>query len=310
MSIVQDEPTSEELRTQLIIKSNDSCCICQNSLIHAHHIDFNPQNDVFDNLAPLCPNHHSLAHTKSSMFLNLTPERIKVIRNEWYDICENRKQVVVQAINREFGVSKLKEKNVQKSKPLTEFLSHFSQDIVNPKELATEFLPFDKDSKIEILGCSVQFIIQNTLPEHYKTFIEEVIKKDNSILEELSEIIINNLISSGNSKLNLLYILNDLTKYEEVKNLIKTYDNLKTAILAEYKTSNNYYESGVLSSILINILSALNNEEIISIIDYAISNSQITFSYNAHDNINKIIARFERIIPKEKIVKYNSLWGQ
>jgi len=307
--MVQDEPTSEELRTELIIKSNDSCCICQNPFIHAHHIDFNSQNDVFDNLAPLCPNHHSLAHTKSSMTLNLTQERIKAIRDKWYDTCENRRQVVVQVINREFEVSKLKE-NVQKTKPITEFLSQFSQDIVNPKELATKFLSFDRNSKIDILGYSVQFIIQNTLPEHYKIFIEEVMEKDDSVLVDLSEIIINNLINSGNSKLNLLYILNDLTKYEEVKNLIKTNDDLKTVILAEYKTSNTYYESGVLSSILINILSALNNAEIISIIDYAISNSQITFSYNAHDNINKIIAHFEGTIPKEKIEKYNSLWGQ
>ena len=41
------------------------------------------------------------------MFLNLTPERIKAIRNKWYEYCENRKQ----RLGRNFSVAKLKIKN-------------------------------------------------------------------------------------------------------------------------------------------------------------------------------------------------------
>jgi Ca2+-binding EF-hand superfamily protein len=109
--MIQDEPTKEGLRTKLIEKSNNSCCICQIPFIHAHHIDLDNKNDIFDNLAPLCPNHHSLAHTKSQMFLNLSPKRIKAIREKWYSYCENRKQNISQVVNRDFGVARLKVKN-------------------------------------------------------------------------------------------------------------------------------------------------------------------------------------------------------
>lgn len=92
MEKVQDEPTKKELITKLLDKSNNRCCICQTSFIHSHHIDLNPNNDTFDNLAPLCPNCHAQAHSKSNMYLNLTPDRIKSIRNTWYEYCEKRKE--------------------------------------------------------------------------------------------------------------------------------------------------------------------------------------------------------------------------
>ena len=43
-------------------------------------------------MAPLCPNCHSQAHSRSELINNLTPERIKILRNKWYEYCENRKE--------------------------------------------------------------------------------------------------------------------------------------------------------------------------------------------------------------------------
>lgn len=109
--MVKDEPTRRELRVELMAKSSNCCCICQTPFIHAHHIDFNNENNSLDNLAPLCPNHHALAHARSNMFLNLTPERIKAIRDKWYEYCDDRRQ----HFDRDFGVARLKVKNFVRS---------------------------------------------------------------------------------------------------------------------------------------------------------------------------------------------------
>lgn len=59
--------------------------------VQFHHIDEDPSNNDFDNIAPLCPNCHSQAHSKNALTVNLTPSRLKAMRDSWYKYCENRK---------------------------------------------------------------------------------------------------------------------------------------------------------------------------------------------------------------------------
>jgi hypothetical protein len=94
-------------RTELMARSSNCCCICQTPFIHAHHIDGNRDDDVFDNLAPLCPNHHSFARARSNMFLNVTPERVKALRDIWYLYVEKRKE----SLGKDFGTVRLTVKN-------------------------------------------------------------------------------------------------------------------------------------------------------------------------------------------------------
>ncbi len=89
----------EQLKIEIMFRSNNSCCICQTPFIQIHHIDGKNQNHEQDNLAPLCPNCHSQANSKSYMTLNLTPERIKKIRDRWYLYCEDRKLTFVKSPN-------------------------------------------------------------------------------------------------------------------------------------------------------------------------------------------------------------------
>ena len=84
-------PIPEDLKSDILSKSNNRCCICQTPFIHFHHIDEDPSNNIFDNIAPLCPNCHSQAHSHSALTVNLTPSRLKAVRDRWYDYCENRK---------------------------------------------------------------------------------------------------------------------------------------------------------------------------------------------------------------------------
>jgi hypothetical protein len=83
---------NEHQRLEIISKSNNSCCICQIPFIIVHHIDGDPSNNDPDNLAPLCPNCHSQAHSTSQLTTNLNPSRIKLLRDKWYEYCERRKE--------------------------------------------------------------------------------------------------------------------------------------------------------------------------------------------------------------------------
>jgi len=81
----------EELKAEILSRSNNRCCVCQTPFVQLHHIDEGPSNNEIDNLAPLCPNCHSQAHSKSMLTTNLTASRLKVLRDRWYGYCENRK---------------------------------------------------------------------------------------------------------------------------------------------------------------------------------------------------------------------------
>lgn len=82
---------NDSLKAELLSKCNNSCCICQTPFIVIHHVDEDPSNNEHDNLAPLCPNCHSQAHSQARLVNNLTPSRIKAIRDKWYEYCDKRK---------------------------------------------------------------------------------------------------------------------------------------------------------------------------------------------------------------------------
>jgi hypothetical protein len=81
----------EELKNEILSRSNNRCCVCQMPFVQFHHIDEDPSNNDFDNIAPVCPNCHNQAHTHAALTVNLTPPRLKAIRDRWYAYCESRK---------------------------------------------------------------------------------------------------------------------------------------------------------------------------------------------------------------------------
>ncbi len=84
----------EDTRLDLIGRCNNRCCLCQTPFVVIHHIDEDPSNNDIGNLAPLCPNCHSQAHSTSQLTVNLTPSRIIALRDKWYDYCEQRRQTL------------------------------------------------------------------------------------------------------------------------------------------------------------------------------------------------------------------------
>jgi formate-dependent nitrite reductase cytochrome c552 subunit len=81
----------KEIENRVLSLSNNRCCVCQTPFIQFHHIDEDPSNNKIENIAPLCPNCHTQAHSNAKMTVNLSPERIISLRDKWYDYCQNRK---------------------------------------------------------------------------------------------------------------------------------------------------------------------------------------------------------------------------
>jgi hypothetical protein len=81
----------ENIRLEVISKSNNRCCVCQTPFIIIHHLDETPSNNTIGNLIPLCPNCHNQVHSHSNLTVNLTATRIEALRDKWFDYCERRR---------------------------------------------------------------------------------------------------------------------------------------------------------------------------------------------------------------------------
>jgi hypothetical protein len=82
-------PIPQETVIKVLHNSRWTCCICRDRTqgIVIHHINeySNSRSHHENNLVVLCPNHHSEAHTKRDLQLNLTSERLKESKKMWVE---------------------------------------------------------------------------------------------------------------------------------------------------------------------------------------------------------------------------------
>lgn len=85
-------PIPTKLVAKVMFASNMVCCVCRDSSrkTQIHHIDENPSNNDFNNLAVMCKDDHSDAHTKHAFARNLSPELIKEYNQSWRAIVRAR----------------------------------------------------------------------------------------------------------------------------------------------------------------------------------------------------------------------------
>lgn len=85
-------PIPDELAAQVMFASDRTCCVCrmEKLKVQIHHIDGDPSNNVFDNLAVICLHCHSDAHTNGAFVRNLTPELIRLYNLSWREIVKVR----------------------------------------------------------------------------------------------------------------------------------------------------------------------------------------------------------------------------
>lgn len=75
-----------------MFESDRTCCVCriENRATQIHHIDSDPSNNNFENLAVVCLDHHSEAHSKNAFARNLTPDLLRKYNQSWREIIRQR----------------------------------------------------------------------------------------------------------------------------------------------------------------------------------------------------------------------------
>lgn len=82
----------EDTKLEVIARCSNRCCVCQTPFVVIHHLDEDPSNNDIGNLAPLCPNCHSQAHSQTKLTMQLSAARIVLLRDRWYEYSERRRE--------------------------------------------------------------------------------------------------------------------------------------------------------------------------------------------------------------------------
>ena len=85
-------PIEPTLAAQVLFSSDRTCCVCRNPSrkVEIHHIDEDPSNNEFSNLAVVCNDCQSDAHTKHAFARNLTPQLITLYNESWRSLVSDR----------------------------------------------------------------------------------------------------------------------------------------------------------------------------------------------------------------------------
>ncbi len=82
----------DDLAADVLFASDRTCCVCRSEQlkIQIHHIDEDPSNNSFDNLAVICLFCHSDAHTRGAFVRNLSRDLIHLYNTSWREIVKLR----------------------------------------------------------------------------------------------------------------------------------------------------------------------------------------------------------------------------
>jgi tetratricopeptide (TPR) repeat protein len=72
-----------ELAAEILFRSDRKCCVCHKIGVQIHHIDNNPANHAFENLAVLCLNCHNETLIQGGFQRKLDAKQIILFRDSW-----------------------------------------------------------------------------------------------------------------------------------------------------------------------------------------------------------------------------------
>lgn len=74
-----------EIAAAVLFRSDRTCCVCREKgrPVQVHHLDENPKNNRFDNLAVLCTLCHGETHSYGGFCRRLDAAQIALYRDEW-----------------------------------------------------------------------------------------------------------------------------------------------------------------------------------------------------------------------------------
>lgn len=99
-------PIPSDLAADVMFSSDNTCCICRErgKTVQIHHIDENPSNNVFENLAVLCLECHNKTQISGGFGKKHSAPLVIKYKNEWLERVDNRRNKADQlAITRHVG---------------------------------------------------------------------------------------------------------------------------------------------------------------------------------------------------------------
>lgn len=105
-------PIPSDLAAEVLFASDNTCCKCRErgKIIQIHHIDENPNNNVFENLAVLCLECHNETQIKGGFGRRLDAPVVIKYRDEWLERVKRRRDLADEAaIKRQVGKETLSE---------------------------------------------------------------------------------------------------------------------------------------------------------------------------------------------------------
>lgn len=99
-------PISAELSTDVMFASDRTCCVCneRGKSVQIHHIDEDPANNVFENLAVLCLQCHDETQITGGFGRKLNAELVTRYREQWYSrVIARREEADRDAVERVVG---------------------------------------------------------------------------------------------------------------------------------------------------------------------------------------------------------------
>ena len=78
-------PIPADIAAVVLFWSDRTCCVCRQRgrPVQVHHLDENPRNNAFANLAVLCVMCHGETHTFGGFARRLDAIQIRMFRDEW-----------------------------------------------------------------------------------------------------------------------------------------------------------------------------------------------------------------------------------
>jgi len=230
------------------------------------------------------------------------PHKTKISTEEADAIFNNTRALVRRLFEAESGQT-----NISK------FIKSINKSSLSEK--VEEFKKLNKTTKKQIFNAimdKISLLKWNEIKvyEALFDFLLEAMKiESNTNLQiELFEIVIQKTLIGGPSfgKEKLLSIISEMTRLNPIANFIKE-KGLIDLIITEFEYSNSFNIAAYNAKILANLAYLLNEKQVNQIIDVALTNNQITYSWGAASHLKKILAINKDKISKEKAEKIRNI---
>lgn len=158
-------PIPDDLAAEVQFAADRTCCICnvRGKFVQIHHIDSNPSNNTFENLAVLCLQCHNETQIQGGFGRKLNPLLVRKYKDEWLKNMKSRRNLAIEmAATQQIG--KVSTRRSAKVKPQiqTEDPKDYPDAYINSLPDFRLALLRETKRKREELGGSTLAIVQTT----------------------------------------------------------------------------------------------------------------------------------------------------